>query len=88
MNSWNFTGNLGADAEQRVTPSGEPVVSFSVGVKAGFGDRATTTWAHETLRKRTTFKNRRSPILDPITAAMLGYTRRGTGWVKNQNRSS
>jgi len=45
MNTWNFTGNLGADAEQRVTPSGEPVVSFSVGVKAGFGDRATTTWA-------------------------------------------
>lgn len=45
MNNWNFTGNLGADAEQRVTPSGEPVVSFSVGVKAGFGDRATTTWA-------------------------------------------
>ena len=39
-------------------------------------------------RKRTTFKNRRSPILDPITAAMLGYTRRGSGWVKNQNRSS
>ena len=45
MNNWNFTGNLGADAEQRVTPSGEPVVSFSVGVKAGFGDRATTTGA-------------------------------------------
>lgn len=45
MNSWSFTGNLGADAEQRVTPSGELVVSFSVGVKAGFGDRATTTWA-------------------------------------------
>ena len=49
---------------------------------------ASRTWAHETLRKRTTFKNRRSPILDPITAAMLGYTRRGSGWVKNQNRSS
>ena len=45
LNVWVFTGNLGADAEQRVTPSGEPVVSFSVGVKAGFGDRATTTWA-------------------------------------------
>ncbi len=27
------------------------------------------------------------PILDPITAAMLGYTRRGTGWVKHQNRN-
>ena len=50
MNSWNFTGNLGADAEQRVTPSGEPVVSFSVGVKAGFGDRATTTWARCQMR--------------------------------------
>jgi hypothetical protein len=33
-------------------------------------------------RKRDVFKRRRSPILDPITAAMLGYTRRGTGWVK------
>ena len=33
-------------------------------------------------RTRTACKNRRSPILDPITAAMLGYTRRGTGWVK------
>ena len=49
MNNWSFTGNLGADAEQRVTPSGEPVVSFSVGVKAGFGDRATTTWARRQL---------------------------------------
>ena len=38
-------------------------------------------------RKRTTFKNRRSPILDPIAAALLGYTRRGTGWVKHQNRN-
>lgn len=45
MNVWNFTGNLGGDAEQRFTPSGESVVSFSVGVKAGYGDKATTTWA-------------------------------------------
>ena len=39
-------------------------------------------------RKRTTFKNRRSPILDPITAALLGYTRRGTGWVKKNPAST
>ena len=39
-------------------------------------------------RKRTTFKNRRSPILDPITAAMLGYTRHGTGWVKKNPAST
>lgn len=45
MNNWNFTGNLGNDAESRFTPSGVAVVSFSVGVKSGFGDKATTTWA-------------------------------------------
>ena len=45
MNSWAFTGNLGNDAEHRNTPNGDTVVTFSVGVKSGFGDRATTTWA-------------------------------------------
>lgn len=45
MNSWNLTGNLGRDAEQRFTQNGDSVVSFSVGVKAGYGDKATTTWA-------------------------------------------
>lgn len=45
MNSWSFSGNLGNDAESRFTPSGDAVVSFSVGVKSGFGDKATTTWA-------------------------------------------
>ena len=39
-------------------------------------------------RKRDVFKRRRSPILDPITAAMLGYTRRGTGWVKKNAAST
>lgn len=45
MNNWNFTGHLGGDAEQRYTPSGDAVVQFSVGVKSGYGDKATTTWA-------------------------------------------
>lgn len=45
MNSWSFSGHCAADAESRFTPSGDAVVSFSVGVKSGFGDRATTTWA-------------------------------------------
>lgn len=44
MNVWNFTGNLGKDADQRFTPSGDSIVNFSVAVKAGFGDKATTTW--------------------------------------------
>ena len=66
MNSWNFTGNLGADAEQRVTPSGEPVVSFSVGVKAGFGDRATTTWARCSM-----FGNRGTAVSEFLTKGQL-----------------
>lgn len=45
MNVWAFTGNLGRDAETRYTPGGDAIVSFSVGVKSGFGDKATTTWA-------------------------------------------
>ena len=46
MNAWSFTGNLGRDCDTRYTQSGDAVVSFSVGVKAGFGDKATTTWAN------------------------------------------
>ena len=30
----------------------------------------------------------KAPKFAPITAALLGYTRRGTGWVKHQNRNS
>lgn len=45
LNVWTFVGNLGQDAETRVTPKGDSVVSFSVGVQSGFGDKATTTWA-------------------------------------------
>lgn len=44
MNAWNFTGNVGKDAEQRFIPSGESIVSFSVAVKSGYGDKALTTW--------------------------------------------
>lgn len=46
MNVWNFTGNLGKAAEKRYAPSGECVVSFSVAVKSGYGDKAKTTWAN------------------------------------------
>lgn len=45
MNNWSFTGNLGKECEQRVTPNGDAIVSFSVAVKSGFGDKETTTWA-------------------------------------------
>ena len=45
MNNWNFTGNIGRDCEQKYTPNGDAVVSFSVGVQSGYGDKAVTTWA-------------------------------------------
>jgi len=44
MNVFTFTGNIGKDAEVRHTPSGHAVCSFSVAVKSGFGDKATTSW--------------------------------------------
>lgn len=44
MNVFTFTGNLGKDAEQRFTTGGDSIVSFSVPVKSGFGDKAVTSW--------------------------------------------
>ena len=44
MNVFNFTGNLGNEAEMRYTANGDPIVNFSVAVKSGYGDKATTTW--------------------------------------------
>ena len=44
MNNLNFTGNLGKDAEQKYTANGDSIVSFSAACKAGFGDKAVTTW--------------------------------------------
>ena len=45
MNAWQFTGNISKEAESLFLPNGDPVVSFSVGVKSGYGEKATTTWA-------------------------------------------
>jgi single-strand DNA-binding protein len=46
MNKFIFTGNLGKDAEVKVTQSGMHVCSFSVAVKSGYGDKEKTTWAN------------------------------------------
>lgn len=65
MNSWNFTGNLGSDCETRPAPSGDAIVSFSVAVKAGYGDKAITTWVRCTM-----FGKRGQAVAD--------YLRKGT----------
>lgn len=49
MNLFIFSGNLGRDAEQRFTAGGDSIVSFSVAVKSGYGDKAKTTWIRCTM---------------------------------------
>ena len=66
MNVWNFTGNLGGDAETRFTQSGDAIVGFSVGVKAGYGDKATTTWARCSM-----FGNRGEAVAQYLTKGQL-----------------
>lgn len=44
MNSITFDGRVGADAELRYTPGGDPVLSFRVASDVGFGERKTTNW--------------------------------------------
>lgn len=39
-----ITGNCGRDPEKRTTQSNDEVCSFSVGVKQGWGDKASTNW--------------------------------------------
>jgi len=44
VNIYTFTGGLGRDCEQRFTPKGDAVTSFSVAVNSGYGDKAVTSW--------------------------------------------
>lgn len=44
MNVLSFVGNIGRDAEQRFTQSGDSVVSFSVALTHGYGQKKGTAW--------------------------------------------
>lgn len=44
MNLGIFTGHLGRDAEVRYTADQKAVMSFSIAVKTGWGDRENTLW--------------------------------------------
>lgn len=37
-------------------------------------------------KKRAVFRNRTTPMLDPIVAALTGYHRRGPSWVKRRRK--
>jgi single-strand DNA-binding protein len=49
MNVFTFVGNLGGDAELRVTAKGTDVCQFSVAATAGYGEHKTTTWVRCSL---------------------------------------
>lgn len=44
LNQVTLIGNVGRDAESRMTPSGKLVASFSLAINEGSGDRQTTLW--------------------------------------------
>ena len=49
MNVFTCTTRLYKDAEQRLKPNGDSVVSFKGAVDAGFGQNKTTSWIRFTL---------------------------------------
>ena len=44
-----FIGNLGSNPEQRFTPSGDPVTTFSVATSRKYGEKDETTWFRVTV---------------------------------------
>ena len=66
INTWVFSGNLGNTAEQRFTTGGDSVVSFSVAVKSGYGDKAQTTWVNCAM-----FGKRGEAVLKYLTKGQL-----------------
>ena len=57
---------MGNAAEQRLTSGGDSVVSFSVAVKSGYGDKAQTTWANCAM-----FGKRGEAVLKYLTKGQL-----------------
>ena len=64
--------------------TGQPGYHLTEAGKARLTEGAATKQGNnmKNVRPAVTKNTGSSPILDPITAALLGYTRRGTGWVK------
>ncbi|OCQ53607.1 Single-stranded DNA-binding protein [Photorhabdus australis subsp. thailandensis] len=44
INTITVSGNLGKDCEQRWTPAGKPIASFSLPVKQGYGEHEKISW--------------------------------------------
>lgn len=44
MQTITISGNIGREPELRSTQGGDQVLSFSVGTRQGYGDKASTNW--------------------------------------------
>ena len=44
LNTFSFTGRLGADAVVTTTPNGKSIMEMSVAVNSGYGDYKKTIW--------------------------------------------
>lgn len=49
MQTITIDGNLGKDAELKSTQSGDDVLSFSVAVRQGWGDKSSSNWFRVSL---------------------------------------
>ena len=49
MNVFSGMGNIGSDAEVRISKQGTAITSFSVAISSGWGDNKKTTWLRCTL---------------------------------------
>lgn len=44
INVFTASGNIGKDCEQRYTPAGKVIASFSLAIKSGYGEHEKTSW--------------------------------------------
>ena len=65
MNSFNVMGNIGKDAEVRMTKTGTALTTFSVAFTSGWGENEKTSWVRCTMfgKKGTGEPNGLTPYL-------------------------
>lgn len=72
MNIWNFTGNLGKQAEVKYLPNNDAICTFSVAVTSGYGDKKKTTWANCSLFGKQASGNLPQYLTQGTTVAISG----------------
>ena len=71
-NVLSFAGNLGADAEVRHLASGMAVLSFSVAMGSGFGDKSRTDWVRVSMFGKVAEGNLKNYLLKGTAVFVSG----------------